>query len=184
MNKRRELPSRSELRRIFVYEEMTGHLIWKSRPRKEFAKDWVCRSWNTKYAGKVAGCRVPKDEIIIHLSGINYAAHRLIYKMKTGLEPSHIDHKNLNPEDNRFDNLRPANDMKNGWNAAGHKNTVSGLKGVYFNNRCKNKPWVASVYKGGICYRGGYHHTKEEAFATACELRNKLHGDFARHGAN
>ena len=184
MNKRRVLPPKERLLELFSYEENTGNLRWKPRPRSEFTKDWVCRSWNTKYAGRITGCFVPKEGFRITLGKTGYAAHRIIYKMITGLEPSHIDHKDLNRANNRFSNLRPANDMSNGWNTAGHKNTISGLKGVYYHWRCTIKPWQATARKAGKAYSGGYYPTKEEAFIVACKLREQLHGEFARHGIN
>lgn len=181
MIKRRNLPSNKRLHELFEYKSTSGLLLWKSRSIVSFADVRSAKNWNTKYADKPAGCFVEKEGIKITIDGKSYSAHRLIFKMFTGLEPSHIDHVNLNRKDNRFKNLRSANDMTNGWNVAGHKNTVSGLKNVYFHEGL-NKPWKAAVNKARKSYSGGYHATKEAAFDSACSLRLKLHGEFARHG--
>lgn len=182
MNKRRLLPSKSNLHALFDYNKVTGSLRWKYRPLKLFSDKRSYKIWNTRYAGKEAGCFVDKDGVRVTLGDESYAAHRIIYKMITGLEPSHIDHKNLNAADNKFSNLRPANDMTNGWNSPGRKDSKSGLKGVVHHKEIKFKKWRASVYKAGKAYSGGYFLTKEEAFLAACKLREKLHGTFARHG--
>jgi hypothetical protein len=69
----------------------------------------------------------------------------------------------------------------NACNVAGHKNTISGLKGVCFDKNLKAKPWFATVTKNRKSHYGGHFATKEEAFVAACALRLKLHGEFVRH---
>lgn len=182
MNKRRALPSVKELQFLFEYKPETGELLWRLRPREMFSTDQAFRTWNTRYAGQPCGCLTEQDGLRITLDGKLWAGHRIIYKMITGLEPTHIDHKNLKNWDNRFDNLRPANVMTNGWNSPGHKNTISGLKGVCFDKNLKYKPWFATVTKNGKSHYGGHFSTKEAAYERACQLRESLHGEFVRHG--
>lgn len=181
VQKRKELPSVEELNRLFRYDTFTGYLHWKPRPVEIFADLRSAKNWNTKYADKVAGCDDGKGAIVVRLSTLgSIYAHRVIYKMITGEEPSHIDHIDGNPLNNRFTNLRPADDTKNAYNMKGHSE-VSGLKGVYFHKNLKNRPWRAGTHKDGVAYSGGYYSSKEGAFRAASVLRRELHGEFARH---
>jgi hypothetical protein len=147
-----------------------------------FKSDRWCKRWNTRYAGKQAGCIDPHGAIVIKITGQSDFAHRLIWKMKTNEEHEDIDHRDLDPSNNKFDNLRPAEHCQNLCNVAGYG--VSGLKGVYFSAKCIKKPWFVVVNKSNKPHRGGFFATKEEAFAVACSLREELHGEFARHGAD
>jgi hypothetical protein len=152
MLKRHTLPSQDELNDLFVYDELSGWLYWKPRSLEMFQDSRSWKIWNTRYAGKQAGCRDADGAIVISLRGKTEFAHRLIWKMKTSQEPSYIDHRDLDPSNNRFSNLRTAQHSQNLFNVAGHKNTISGLKGVHFNKRCLKKPWNAVVGKGGKNY--------------------------------
>lgn len=181
MLKRHPLPSQDELNDLFFYDELSGILYWKHRPLSQFQDSRSWKIWNTRYSDKKAGCSDKEGAICIRLSGKIYFAHRLIWKIKTGEEHNNIDHRDLDPSNNKFENLRPAYHSENLCNTAGHS-IISGLKGVRFHRRCTKKPWQAHVVKNGKQYSGGYFATKEEAFVVACALRNKLHGEFARHG--
>jgi hypothetical protein len=179
MLKRHPLPSQDRLNELFLYDESAGVLYWKCRPFDDFIDERACKIWNTRYAKSKAGC-LSKGAIVIRIDGKMHFAHRLIWKIKTGNEPDYLDHRDLNPSNNRFENLRVAEHAQNLFNVAGH--AASGLKGVHFDHNCKNKPWKASVAKNGKNHSGGYFAFKEEAFAAACKLRIKLHGEFVRHG--
>jgi len=100
--------------------------------------------------------------------------------MHTGIEPRKVDHIDRNPLNNRIDNLRAADDHINAWNSGKKHHNTSGYKGVvYF---AQTNKWSAKVgYKRKLIH-GGYYNTKEEAHAAACDLRRKLHGEFACDG--
>ncbi|MFK5284031.1 HNH endonuclease, partial [Lacticaseibacillus paracasei] len=53
-----------------------------------------------------------------------------------------IDHKNLNPKDNRFENLREADQSMNMANSGARRNNKSGFKGVHKHQR----GWRAMIY--------------------------------------
>ncbi len=44
-----------ELRSIIEYNPESGVLTWRARPREHFQSERICKIWNTKYAGKIAG---------------------------------------------------------------------------------------------------------------------------------
>jgi hypothetical protein len=182
MNKRKKLPSMDVLHVLFRYDTFNGHLYWNPRPAETFIDFIAAKKWNTRYSNKVAGCYVENDGVLITLKPYGtVAAHRIIYKMVTGMEPSHIDHIDGNSFNNRFHNLRSANDAKNAWNMKGHDSTVSGLKGVYYHHNLPTKPWFGSVTKNKKTYSVGYYSSKEAAHEAVCALREELHGEYCRH---
>lgn len=184
MKTRRPLPSIRRLLELFTYNPKTGRLKWRQRPLSSFPDIRTAHNWNTKYAGMEAGCYVGRNGKRLTFDGQSWAVHRICFKIATGLEPSHIDHKNLNTTDNRIENLRAADNTTNAFNSPGRKNSAAGLKGVTHHKNCKYKQWRAVVTKNGIVHSGGYFRTKEAAFKAASELREKLHGEFVCHGAN
>ena len=114
---------------IFSYDGATGNLIWKSRP------DNV--QWNAKWAGSVAGCRTKKDgdkpySVYVTVAYKQCKASRIIWEMHYGSIPPQIqiDHKDLNPFNNRLSNLRLATSAQNMYNVPKTIKNTSGLKGV------------------------------------------------------
>lgn len=138
LNKAKALPSQEYLRECFHYDDGTGNLYWKQRPEGHFkdgkrcSSSQLCKSWNSKNAGKSAGsCR--KDGYLHNrLDGSRYLTHRLIWKMTKGRDPRHIDHINGSKSDNRIDNLRCVLQEDNNKNARRRKDNTSGNTGVYF----------------------------------------------------
>jgi hypothetical protein len=130
-------PQKEALDLLLRYDEETGNLIWKPRPRCCFVSAKGHGYWNAVYGGHVAGAEnwsAPKskpekrrrvcilltftrnlqDEEIIRRK----LAHRIIWTMQVGRIPEgmNIDHKNRNAFDNRLTNLRLATDCQNMWN--------------------------------------------------------------------
>lgn len=109
----KELPSYEYLHECFTYND--GELYWKQRPFGHFngAQGW--KTFNKRYAGKLAGHAHKSNKYIeVRLADKLYKAHRIVYKMMTGLEPNlSIDHIDGNPSNNRFENLRPATQQEN-----------------------------------------------------------------------
>lgn len=182
MLKRHPIPTQKRLNNIFQYDENTGVLFWKERPVKLFVDQRSCDLWNTRQAGKPAGNVNNYGYLRITLDKRSYLAHRIIWKMKTGEEPIHIDHRDTNRLNNIFDNLRVAKPYQNSLNMAGHKDSFSGLKNVSFCARSTVNPWYVLVSYAGQRHYCGSFSTKEEAFAVACVARERLHGEFVRHG--
>lgn len=89
-----------------------------------------------------------------------------------------IDHKDGNPANNRWDNLREATDSQNLANSKLAKNNTSGAKGVWLEKATGR--WNSYItVRGKRIYLGTYD-TVAEAGA-AYEASARLHfGEFAR----
>ena len=105
-----------------------------------------------------------------------YRVHQIVFLMFNGYIPKEIDHINGIRNDNRIENLRPAN-SKNQQNAKTRKDNKSGVKGV---KKCKNK-WRADIKIDGKQTYLGLFATIEEASAAIKATREKYHGEYARH---
>lgn len=112
------------------------------------------------------------------VDGQNRSECVLMHRLLCPGEHDCVDHLNGNGLDNRRCNLRPASKAQNAWNAAGHADSFTGLKGVTF-HRQRNK-FVAAICRNGRRKHLGCFDTKEEAHAAYCEAASRLHGEFAR----
>lgn len=131
-------------------------------------------------AGSIAGCLNGLGYVRICVDGVDYAGHRLAWLYHYGEIPEdQIDHINGNRADNRIANLRLANNSENNMNRPLQRNNTSGYKGV--SRHKQSGLWFAYARAGGRRHSAGYHKTPEEAFIAASALRDRLHGDFARH---
>lgn len=182
MLKRYPIPTQERLNSLFHYDESTGVLFWKERSLSFFKDEISQKKWNTRFAGKPAGSLSENGYLKITLDQRPYLAHRIVWKIKTGEEPDYIDHCDLDRSNNRFKNLRIVNQAQNRLNMDRNKRSISGLKNVSFRPENSINPWCVMVSRDGINHYGGSFPTKEKAFAVACVLRNKIHGEFARHG--
>jgi hypothetical protein len=157
----------NRLKEILSYDPETGVFRWKTTqgPRA--------------IAGSKAGWKDGKGYICIKIDGVSYRSHRLAWLYMNGEWPEKdIDHKNLDPGDNRWCNLREATRSENGYNQNKHKTNTSGYKGVYY-HKVKRK-WVAIITVNGKRIHLNQWNTKEEAHAAYCEAAEKYHKDFAR----
>jgi hypothetical protein len=106
-------------------------------------------------------------------------AHRLVWIMH-GKDPvpmlDHIDGDQLN---NRIENLRPITVSENQRNTKLRKDSTSGIKGVSWIST--RKRWSGQVWHKGKLYRAGDFHDKQECATAVRQLRESLHGEFARH---
>lgn len=100
--------------------------------------------------------------------------HRLILEAKKN---ELIDHKNMNPLDNRRCNLRKATKAKNMQNRNKQKNNTSGFKGVSWSKNAKK--WRATIRSEGIWKFLGNFNTKQEAALAYNNAANSMHGEFS-----
>jgi hypothetical protein len=178
------MPSQEALLGLFHYAPETGVLTWKRRA----GNGKTAQGFNNKCAGKMAGT-VSKAKgnsayvmVAIRdplLGNKIYLAHRLIWKLMTGDEPpeqvDHIDGVRVN---NRWANLRAADNSKNMMNTA--PRSGSGFKGVYHRAQNSRSPWVAKVACGGRVHHIGAFATPDGAAAARHEAALRLQGAFAR----
>jgi len=153
---------------ILDYDPDTGIFTW-STPRPKIR------------VGQKAGClHKGKKYVYIEIDGKGYAAHRLAWFYVTGKMPiDQIDHINRNRSDNRFENLREAN---NKFNQANRKTTSKyGLKGITYHKWLTENPWEAKIRVDKKDIYLGCYPTKEEAHKAYCIAAEKYFGEFASH---
>lgn len=103
------LPSQAYLTQCLRYHEADGSLAWVLRPLEHFPSPAAWRRWNAQRAGQSAGFVDRSGYIRIGLDGNKYAAHRVIWVLCKGNDPSDtLDHINGVKHDNRLSNLRVA----------------------------------------------------------------------------
>lgn len=161
--------TRDYLWSILDYNPETGLFRWKADPERP-------KEWHTKFVGKIAGSN-SYGYILICINKKKYAAHRIAFYMMTGMQPPEVDHEDLDRSNNRFKNLRAADEHKNQHNRPVSKNNTLGHKGIswrpdggYYYRVCLN-------YK---IYRKNGFKTLEEAVAAYEIAVKKLHKEFAR----
>jgi hypothetical protein len=173
------LPSPELLRKLLRYEPHTGKLFWCERPPSMFSRLNSCKTWNTKYAGKEAFSYLDVHGYLTGgLFGKGYKAHRIIWAIQTGEWPrDQIDHIDRDKTNNRWANLREANNGQNAANRAALSKRTSAYVGVSW---CATyRKWRAGVCKDSNRY-GGYFATELEAAQAYDIWAEALHGDFAR----
>lgn len=149
-----------------VFEYRDGGLYWK-------------QPYRGRIVGKRCGTTTRKGYRYTMVKGKWYAEHRLIWEYFHGVPPTnYIDHIDGNKLNNVISNLREATNAENLANRGKQKNNTSGYKNVCW-DIVRNNYKVSVRRNGKLTQRS----TKdlEEACRWANELRNKLHGEYARH---
>lgn len=126
-------------------------------------------------AGEIlAGCPSPFHPAI-RIDRVLYFAHRLAWLYMTGAFPVHeIDHKDTDPTDNRFSNLREATGAQNRQNLRRpRKDNTFGFLGVTFIK--KNGLWRAQISVGGDHKYLGEFTTREQAYDAYLAAKVRLH---------
>jgi hypothetical protein len=149
-----------------LFEHRDGTLFWRVNRGKA-------------RAGEKAGCIGNRGYVVIVVNGKQRMAHRLVWIMH-GKEPvPMLDHIDGDQRNNRIENLRSITVSQNQRNTKLRKDSTSGIKGVSWIST--RKRWSGQVWHKGRLYRAGDFHDKDECAAAVRELRESLHGEFARH---
>ena len=158
------------LREMIDYNPKTGDMVWKERQGRARAR---------AIAGQPVGCpRPPYRTVNIYRNKLY--VHRIAFALTHGRWPEPFcDHINGDPSDNRACNLREATHLESAHNIRGHKSSRSGVKGVHWHP--KNERWCVRVSDNRRNRYFGSFDTIDEAAAVARSVREKLHGEFARH---
>lgn len=146
------LPSQEVLRQLLDYDPATGGLRWKARGPEWFPPSGLTTAqnmnrWNSRHAGTDAVCKVtPKGYRGGRLFDRQVFAHRVAWKWMTGEDPDQIDHINGVRNDNRFVNLRAADNMINSRNRKRRLDNTSGVTGVHEATRNGSRTgWIVKV---------------------------------------
>lgn len=108
------------LRELLTYDPATGEFRWL-----------VKRGNNGANAGDIAGSSDKTGRRFISVDGKDYRANRLAWLYMTGAWPKrHVDHRDTNPGNDRWENLREATKAQNGANRGANRNNTTGVKGV------------------------------------------------------
>lgn len=139
-------------RQLLNYDPETGILTWKARTPDMFedglrAKEWRCRNWNAKFAGKRAGC-ICNGYQRIRVNDVLYVGHRLAWLITYGAWPDdELDHRNGTADGDSLINLRPATRQQNCQNLRLRSDNKSGHMGVSWNK--SSSKWGARIKISG-----------------------------------
>lgn len=153
--------NQERLKEFLKYDPETGIFRWRSRPINHRVD-----------VGDVAGYSGERG-VQIRIDGVLHLAHRLAWLYMTGSFPKlHIDHKNGDPQDNRWKNLRDVSRSVNLQNQRhARKNNTTGMLGVARN---RNRFKAVIVVKGAPINLGTFK-TPEEAHEVYLEAKRKFH---------
>jgi hypothetical protein len=172
------MPEAAYLRECLIYAPETGILTWRTRPRSHFIASGPFKTWNLRRAGMPFGTVFYLKNIIYIRGGIDYQsflAHRLIWKIVTGDEPSHeVDHRDGDGLNNRWNNLRAATHQQNQCNVRTRDGTLY-PRGFY---RIRQK-YAASIHAAGNRYNLGVYTTPEAAHEASVAAAKRLHQQFS-----
>lgn len=165
--------TQDRLKELLLYDPETGAFTWKARRSPKAAPGVVAGRISKASRDAGGGYRW------IGVDGKEYLAHRLAWLYVKGEWPSReIDHRNNIRADNRFDNLREADDSQNCHSRGIQANNTSGFKGVSWHKRARK--WIASMQWRGEYRYLGLFTSPEAAHAAYTAEAQRLFGDFAR----
>lgn len=161
------IPSVDRVRDLLSYDPLTGIFRWR-------------RSVNSRSPkGSIAGGPDRYGYRRIKIGGRYYRAHRLAWLLMTGGWPiSGIDHRDGDPSNQTWTNLRAADVTQNAQNQKRRIDNKQSLKGVGKDRR--HGRYFARITVNGKTWRIGTFATAEEAHEAYLTEAKKYFGDFAR----
>lgn len=169
-----------EAKECFSYRD-DGNLIWLHRPDDHFVSPAAAKTWNTRYAGTVAGHKRSLDgRVMVWFNGKLRLAHRIIWEMHKGPIPDGIliDHEDMDKTNNRIENLRDCTVSENGANSKPRSHSGTGVKGVRKRKDCDR--YEARIAINGWPESLGLFKTIEEAKAVYDAAAKERFGRFHR----
>lgn len=149
---------------------MSKPILTQNYVKKLFNYDGINLRWKVKKAmrikiNSIAGSVNSEGYRHIEIEGKKYKAHRIIWLYVYGVMPEReIDHINRQKLDNRIENLRESNRQINSRNRSAGSNSLTGVRGVYWQANCKK--WVSVIGVGnGKRVTLGYYNDIEEAIS-------------------
>lgn len=162
--------TKQRLLEVLEYDPTSGVFTWK--PRINLNKSL----WN-----KPAGTHDHLGYLRIKVDNVQYLAHRLAYVIMTGNEPPEkLDHKDNNPSNCAWDNIRVATSSQNSSNVKTRSDNELGVKNI---RKKGENSYQVRVGKNGKSYSKTLK-SLEEAIEWRDTKLLELHGDFANNGEN
>jgi hypothetical protein len=96
---------------------------------------WKVRRTGKADVGTVAGGQTDGRYWKVGIKNRKYLAHRIIFKMLRGVEPTIVDHRDGNGLNNRIRNLRAADKRINTLNRGVYTSNKTGVRNVRFDKR-------------------------------------------------
>ena len=156
----------SELLQRLHYDPDTGIWIWLEPPSNS------CKAKTRADLNHKSSYRTVKINKKKQLS------HRLAWFYMTGSWPTaHIDHRDRDGNNNRWNNLRLASRSENAANSKRPRTNTSGYKGVIW--CAKTKCWRARIEVNGKTICVGTSRDKESARELYVAAAKKYFGEFA-----
>jgi hypothetical protein len=155
----------SDVRTLFDYVPDTGAFTWR-----------VTNS-NRAPAGTPAGSSNGQ----VKVNGPNYRITHLIWAWMTGEFPPEgfeIDHRDNDPTNNRWENLRLATRQQQTWNTRKPRTNTTGFKGVTFDK--ERRKFKAQIIANGRKINLGRFATGELAHYAYKRAARRHFGRFAR----
>lgn len=158
--------TQAELKSQLHYDAEAGLFTW-------------LRTSNHIKIGSVAGTLDSGGHVQIKILSKLILAHRLAFLYTNGALPVDcVDHINGVRADNRWCNLREANNQQNSYNAALRKTSTTGVSGV---NWCKrDKKFIARCSVSGKRHLLGYFDNLESAKQARQDFAKLHHMEFYR----
>lgn len=121
-----------EISQVLTYDPKSGLFFWKRRLSSR------------RSVGSEAGTTNGLGYRWITIRGRTYAAHRLAWVLMTGTDPlGDIDHKDGNPTNNAWGNLRECSHAENHQNRGLNAGNSSGFPGVSWDSA--RKMWKSCI---------------------------------------
>ena len=165
--------TQAELKELFDYDPINGGLLHKTERHNGRAFTYrngqsrIGQRAGYEHSGGYMALCIPNHPGVLE--------HKAVYFWHTGDYPRMLDHIDGNKQNNRIENLRPANYAQNMANIKKKKKKSglpSGITKVF--GRYK-----AEFAYGGITYDLGLYDTPENAYNAYCENHYKIRGEFA-----
>lgn len=158
----------SRLREVIHYDALSGAMTWRAKTN--------ARSTTIQIGAKVGWVNT-QGYLQVRIDGICYLLSRLAVLYVTGEWPAdEVDHKDLNPLNNAWSNLRAARRGNQTANTRRRKDNTSGKKGV----QLVRGKYRALINHEGKCHHLGYFSTFTAAVHAREAAEKRYHGEFAR----
>lgn len=129
--------------------------------------------------GQRADIPCGKGRRIVVFGNMKYYAHRLAWFYVHGKWPiDQIDHRDLDPCNNKIENLRESTQGQNMANVSRVNKT--GRRGIYLQTQCPTPRWIARIRFNGRGIYIGCYDCPEKAHNAYLEASRKYYGEFAR----